>query len=1828
MRRKNFIILVTLIIIFNFLKCFGEVIVTTTTSNIPLWNLGSTWASNKIPTVLDDVTITKGFTVIVDTWAICQCNSLTIEENAKLVFSSGTGQPINFLVGLDITLKDGASIVLATDKSSGDSFYITARNIVFDGELSKFILNSASNNTTYYINLTDIKLNTDKSAQFTVNITSKSNITINTRDILLVASPNYKNRFDVEINSPEVKFDINSRKIKIGENGEFNIKVNSGSDNSNVDISFACIEIENGGISRFFCDRYTSVMNLKFSGEISPGYIINNGELYIRGADPNPSNTQKPDPENNVRNFRIIGRYNDCYIQSNSWIEIEHAIITKVGLWRTQDKYGINIINVDGANGCSSKKIYFYNLDISSSADTGIYFENCKRMNEWWYNQGVSSNIIHNCQYNGIWFDKTTKSSIRYNKIYNNVGGNIGYGIHLTDSSNENDIIGNEIYSNKIRGIYIESSNKNLIDSNNVHNQLAEEGISLINSQKNVIIKNECRNNYVHGISLDTNSKNNYIGANKCSNNGNSGIRVRYNSDQNIFVGNISSGNARSGFASHSSKDNLCVDEIYSNNSWGDIYIEGEENEGYISQLWLKNCLLESTTEFVNTPEKQEFTKEGSWVISQKHDKIPGLTRIWGQFSMPQSFHKWHTNDILKWNYQDETYNSKSHGWNTVISQYDTPMLRYDDGGIDGDGGTNDITSVTISTSTSSEVWIVSYGYGETGDKWQVRGTKSGIDNNLLVHDTDYESKGREVKFRITHKQSPISPGEQYIFITISGSNDEETRKEVNFCDFSDKNYIGAKFTNNTGATIEIAGTPQYPTIVTRKLAEDKTYNIIADTYVFYYGLCLGGTINKIQNTYFKFLNNDGLTLNSVPLANTKEIYLYNLQPGTTYASYITANNIKEHTFDNICIDTTNITGVYNVAANNSTLYFRDYIRPYLPDKLNNSVVYWDPTLEWAGDSGFQNDGIEPNLIDRLAGCEFRVKYYDRGITTDLKGNPPTTIQVWIDLNDDLIYETTEQFGMCLKPGVGNDNDYTNGEIYYFIMPSINFAGDGKLNYRFYATNPYSITITTTPFNLYSTSNTIPSINEATGIPTYASSFTVKGIPPQVSVVTPIGKQSGSAVTIAYYLTNNDNFIPCNIKVEFLDGEWKTATRGVGSEPLTNLKPSEGHIFVWDTNKDLPNKDIQTKIRITPSDDDGTGNPAITNSFRVDNIIVQKIGFKDPEQELLTGATSQIITVLAQDSVNNPDYDANLLLYLESTSTDYAFVSSTADIKITQVQMNNGIAQFRYRDEWKGNPVLRVYTDPGLQILDGTQSWFITKPVSVDNSSVSVQGVATVPVGSTVTIIVTLRDTENAVVQNKDVIIIISGSDNTILYNPLLSKTDASGRAYISFYSTKAEQKIINAVDVTDDNKMLKSTATVTFTPDIVSTTKSYFTVVPSTYVNVGTTVTINITLVDKYNNPLPDKTVNIVIPNMSLGDNIIQPVAPTDVNGQTSGSFVSSVSGEKLIQINVVTDNKVLSSTKTVTYWGVIDFTAPTVVFTYPGNGATISNEIMVASATISDTGGSGINLASSTISLYRFINNTNVIVASTRTTNGIDTLILKFDRLINGQYGLHVLPYDNNNNVGNLYISSFVVLAALPYVIETNPPNDALITTAITQVTAKLSQGYFPLDLNSSIIKLYDSNNNEISGTKTNNGVDTLILTFAPLGNNGRYGIHVIPYDTNNNVGTLYISSFNVLIAIEPKEQFIKSSYVYPNPAKSKASFNYIMKENGKIKLQIYNILGELLYEEEKEETAGENKTLTWDGINKSGNKLGSGVYIYKLIATFGNDRYETTKKMIFIK
>lgn len=84
------------------------------------------------------------------------------------------------------------------------------------------------------------------------------------------------------------------------------------------------------------------------------------------------------------------------------------------------------------------------------------------------------------------------------------------------------------------------------------------------------------------------------------------------------------------------------------------------------------------------------------------------------------------------------------------------------------------------------------------------------------------------------------------------------------------------------------------------------------------------------------------------------------------------------------------------------------------------------------------------------------------------------------------------------------------------------------------------------------------------------------------------------------------------------------------------------------------------------------------------------------------------------------------------------------------------------------------------------------------------------------------------------------------------------------------------------------------------------------------------------------------------------------------------------------------------------------------------------------------------------------------------------------------------------------------------------------------------------------------------------------------------------------------------------------FPNPFNPQTTIRYSIGQTTQVRLDIYNVLGQVVQTLVEQVQAPGERSVTWDGRNKSGVHLSSGVYFFKIEA----GSFIETKKMVLLK
>ena len=84
------------------------------------------------------------------------------------------------------------------------------------------------------------------------------------------------------------------------------------------------------------------------------------------------------------------------------------------------------------------------------------------------------------------------------------------------------------------------------------------------------------------------------------------------------------------------------------------------------------------------------------------------------------------------------------------------------------------------------------------------------------------------------------------------------------------------------------------------------------------------------------------------------------------------------------------------------------------------------------------------------------------------------------------------------------------------------------------------------------------------------------------------------------------------------------------------------------------------------------------------------------------------------------------------------------------------------------------------------------------------------------------------------------------------------------------------------------------------------------------------------------------------------------------------------------------------------------------------------------------------------------------------------------------------------------------------------------------------------------------------------------------------------------------------------------YPNPFNPTTSISFNLKKSENASLVIFNLKGQKVKQLINEQLSAGLHSVVWDGKDKMGNSVSSGIYLYKL----KSGKYTSSKKMILMK
>jgi flagellar hook assembly protein FlgD len=96
---------------------------------------------------------------------------------------------------------------------------------------------------------------------------------------------------------------------------------------------------------------------------------------------------------------------------------------------------------------------------------------------------------------------------------------------------------------------------------------------------------------------------------------------------------------------------------------------------------------------------------------------------------------------------------------------------------------------------------------------------------------------------------------------------------------------------------------------------------------------------------------------------------------------------------------------------------------------------------------------------------------------------------------------------------------------------------------------------------------------------------------------------------------------------------------------------------------------------------------------------------------------------------------------------------------------------------------------------------------------------------------------------------------------------------------------------------------------------------------------------------------------------------------------------------------------------------------------------------------------------------------------------------------------------------------------------------------------------------------------------------------------------------VGTERYAEKNTEAALTQYETALRGNY--PNPFEKQTTLEYTLSQERSVTMEVYNVLGQRVETLVDAQTSAGLHTVTWDGTNRYGERVGSGVYFVRMEA-----------------
>jgi len=111
-------------------------------------------------------------------------------------------------------------------------------------------------------------------------------------------------------------------------------------------------------------------------------------------------------------------------------------------------------------------------------------------------------------------------------------------------------------------------------------------------------------------------------------------------------------------------------------------------------------------------------------------------------------------------------------------------------------------------------------------------------------------------------------------------------------------------------------------------------------------------------------------------------------------------------------------------------------------------------------------------------------------------------------------------------------------------------------------------------------------------------------------------------------------------------------------------------------------------------------------------------------------------------------------------------------------------------------------------------------------------------------------------------------------------------------------------------------------------------------------------------------------------------------------------------------------------------------------------------------------------------------------------------------------------------------------------------------------------------------------------------------------------------------FASAFSVGILEDDAQETLPTAFTlqqnYPNPFNTSTAIEYETATSGPVTMQIYNILGQRVFEQQMETPTPGRYAFRWDGVDQAGKEIPGGIYFYRVTT----DGISQSRKMVVVK